>query len=186
MQASERNEFDTQIQQLCAGFNVPVGDRTEAYWRGLGKMPLHTLARVVEFALGEDGPEKIPTSHQCWGMAKQLRFRAPVQRAAEPAWTCDALGVNANLRLLRHVNQKAQRYHPDVHVTPAGKAEPGPLGTAITKVLLEHKRTWTEDMRVESKPSHAFANSLWLEVMEAAERRIEVLLAASRARIEAA
>jgi hypothetical protein len=81
--SGEREEFDRLLGQLCAGFNVPVGDRAEAYWKGLARMSLVEFARCVEFALGEQGPEKIPTSPQVWGIRKQLRTHREI-RPPEP------------------------------------------------------------------------------------------------------
>ena len=73
MHSTERTEFENQLKALCAGFNVPVGDRIEAYWAGLQKMGLIEFTRVVEFALGESGPDKIPTTKHCWQIRNQLK-----------------------------------------------------------------------------------------------------------------
>jgi hypothetical protein len=75
MQTAERDEFEAQMLMLCAGKNVPVGDRLEAYWIGLKQMSIAQFACVVEYALGEEGPEKIPTTNQVWSIHKQLRNR---------------------------------------------------------------------------------------------------------------
>lgn len=83
MYNSERAEFDELLRQLCAGFNKPVGDRSEAYWKGLSRMSLVEFARCVEFALGEQGPKDIPTTPQVWGIRKQLRAHREV-RPPEP------------------------------------------------------------------------------------------------------
>ena len=106
MQLADRAQFDSQLGTLCAGFNVPVTDlRSEAYWRGLAKMQLGQFARVVEHALGPDGPERIPTAPQCWTIARQLRAQRP--RATEPAATQPtvtplvAFGNRCLLRYLR-------------------------------------------------------------------------------------
>ena len=85
MHTADREEFDKQLNALCAGYDKPVGDRGDAYWRGLAKMDLPTFARVVEFALGEGGPEKIPTTGQCWQISKQLRARPRVFEHDRPA-----------------------------------------------------------------------------------------------------
>jgi hypothetical protein len=78
MLSTDREEFDAQVAILCAGSNVPVGDRAEAYWKGCGKMTLIEFARVVEFALSESGPDKIPTTKQCWMIRNELK-RGPAQ-----------------------------------------------------------------------------------------------------------
>lgn len=106
MQLADRAQFDSQLGALCAGFNVPVTElRSEAYWRGLERMHLSQFARVVSHALGEDGPERIPTAPQCWTIARQLRAQRP--RATEPAATQPtvtplvAFGNRCLLRYLR-------------------------------------------------------------------------------------
>lgn len=65
MLASDRPEFDRQIAVLCAGYNVPVGDRPEAYWAALNRFTLPQVARLVETVLADPGaPERIPTAKQ--------------------------------------------------------------------------------------------------------------------------
>lgn len=73
MLSTDRDEFDVQLAILCAGYDRPVGDRGEAYWKGCAKMSLIEFARIVEYALGEQGPEKIPTVNHLWRMRSQLR-----------------------------------------------------------------------------------------------------------------
>jgi len=82
MLSTDREEFGVQLRLLCAGLNVPLGDREEAYWKGLSKMSLLEFARVVEFALGETGPDKIPTTKQCWQIRNDLRRVPPPQQKA--------------------------------------------------------------------------------------------------------
>ena len=105
MLSSERAEFDQHLGTLCAGFNVPMTElRGEAYWRGLAKMHLSTFARVVEHALGQDGPERIPTAPQCWALSKQLRAQRPRAPQAESGPTVEplvAFGNRCLLKLLR-------------------------------------------------------------------------------------
>lgn len=92
MQPTDRAEFDTHITLLCAGFNVPAtAERLEAYWRGLAKMPLSALARCVEHALGEHGPDRIPTAPGLWGIYRATKTERPDARkgqakAADPAF----------------------------------------------------------------------------------------------------
>jgi hypothetical protein len=71
--STDRDEFDSQLAILCAGYDRPVGDRSEAYWKGCAKMSLIEFARIVDYALGEQGPEKIPTVNQLWRLRSQLR-----------------------------------------------------------------------------------------------------------------
>lgn len=110
MQLADRAQFDSQLGALCAGFNVPVTElRSEAYWRGLERMQLSQFARVVSHALGEDGPERIPTASQCWAIWKQIRHRrAPTAESppVAPAPQFDhfhGFGQRCLLRFLRSV-----------------------------------------------------------------------------------
>lgn len=66
MLSTDRTEFESQLAKMCAGFNVPLGERVEAYWTGLAKMSLLQFVRCVDYALGESGPDKIPTTGQLW------------------------------------------------------------------------------------------------------------------------
>jgi hypothetical protein len=80
MLAADRDAFESHLGALCAGFNVPMTElRTEAYWRGLQQMHLLQFARTVEHALGEEGPERIPTVPQMWAVWKKVRNRRPAQ-----------------------------------------------------------------------------------------------------------
>lgn len=77
MQSTERAEFDEQVKLLFAGFNVPTStERLEAYWKGASKMSMIEFARCVEAALGEDGPEKLPTAPAMWHIRSKLKARA--------------------------------------------------------------------------------------------------------------
>ena len=74
MNNSERAAFDDQIRQLFAGFNVPATqERLDAYWRGLQRMQLATVTRVIDYALSEDGPEKLPTAPGLWRLTVDMR-----------------------------------------------------------------------------------------------------------------
>jgi hypothetical protein len=86
MNSSDRSEFDEQMALLCAGYNVPVSVRPDAYWKGMAKMSILEFARCVEYALSEDGPDKIPNTKDLWNIRRQLRrtATAPPPRAAEP------------------------------------------------------------------------------------------------------
>ncbi len=107
MLSTDRTEFQDHLGTLCAGFNVPMTElRNEAYWLGLRNMQLGQFVRVVEHALGEDGPERIPTATQCWLLWKKIRAQRP--RAPLPPvsaeLTHDALhcfGQRCLLRWLR-------------------------------------------------------------------------------------
>jgi hypothetical protein len=69
-------------------------------------MQLGQFARVVEFALSERGPERIPTVPQCWTLAKQLRAAAPrATPREEPPPTYDSLHCFAQRCLLRWLRE---------------------------------------------------------------------------------
>ena len=108
MLSTDREEFEAQLSMLCAGFNVPVGDRSEAYWKGLSKMSLIEFARCVEFALGEEGPGKIPTTKQVWDIRRKLKAPPPTQVVREQAQDSrDHLEFYAHRLLLRHVMSRS-------------------------------------------------------------------------------
>jgi hypothetical protein len=74
VQPVDRPEFDHHAKVLCAGFNVPATpERVEAYWNGLQRMHLAEFIRCVGYALGEHGPEKIPTASGLWTIRKTVR-----------------------------------------------------------------------------------------------------------------
>lgn len=174
MQNSDRNDFTAQLGALCAGFNVPLGDRVEAYWRGLAKMELRTFVRVVEHCLGEEGPEKIPTTRQCWSLAKVIRparFVAP--EPEKPQWQGDKWDIDANHHLRLHVRNHPHKYAPDsTYDSLTRQAVAGPLTIAYTAILVRWKKTWAEDMRVLAKPSADEAWDTWCECMEGADAQI--------------
>ena len=120
MNNSERPAFEEQIRQLFAGFNVPaMPDRIEAYWRGLQRMQLSAVTRVVDHALGEDGPEKLPTAPQLWGLYRDLRASgapaAQTERPAEP--DCDAAARIGNVAPFRCITQYALASRTETEIT---------------------------------------------------------------------
>jgi hypothetical protein len=184
MQTTDRTEFDVQMAHLCAGFNVPLGDRPSAYWLGLAKMELATFARVVQHALGEEGPEKIPTVGQCWALSKQLRAARlrPAIEPERPQWQGDKWDIDANHHLLVHLRNHPKKYAPDSSYGPVrygetvrNEAIPGPLTREYTEILVRWKKTWAEDMRVLDKPNAEVAWGAWCECMERADEQIAAL-----------
>ena len=83
---NDRPEFDRQVSLICAAYNVPLGERAEAYWvGGFHKLRLDDWIRIVTFVIGPDGPEKMPTSAQLWGIRKKLaKLSGPVGRPGTP------------------------------------------------------------------------------------------------------
>jgi len=78
MQNTDREEFNAQMRKLCGGLDVfPSADKVEAYWTGLEKMSLPQFVRIVNFALSEEGPEKMPNVPQVWAMYRDMRRSGP-------------------------------------------------------------------------------------------------------------
>ena len=195
MHTADREEFDKQLHALCAGYDKPVGDRGDAYWRGLAKMDLPTFARVVEFALGEGGPEKIPTTGQCWQISKQLRARPRVFEHEKPpasTWKGDAWDVVANNHLGDYI-QRQLRLRPNGRYGTSRYAGAGnPLHIAPemferVRCLIDAKNYWALEMREGGPAEHdpAYQMRCWDELMAKAEERIDELIAGQR-QLEAA
>ncbi|MFM2288833.1 MAG: hypothetical protein RL684_1976 [Pseudomonadota bacterium] len=185
MHSSDREEFDQHLSVLCAGFNVPIGDRSAAYWAGLSKMELATFARVVEHALGEDGPDKIPTTKQCWGIAKSFRNRfTPSAEPERPAWSGDRWDVQANLKMLDHIRKRPRRYAPDSgYDANTRQVTAGPISHEIAALIVSFKRSFCEDMR-QDNAGNAQARLAWTDCLARMETEIDRVLA--RARVAAA
>jgi len=179
---ADREEFARQLRELCAGFNVPMGEREAAYWRGLAKMEIATFARVVEHCLGDDGPDKIPTTRGVWALSKSMRARSAPAAPTRPAWSGDKWDIEANLRLLNHIRAHPKRYAPDSGYDPVRReATAGPLTRACTAVIVDWcKKPWAEDMRVEPNPTAAKRNSVWRECMQRADAEVDRILAGQR------
>lgn len=186
MQPAERQEFDVLMAHLCAGFNVPVGDRGEAYWRGLEKMPLPTFARVVDRALGPDGPEKIPTSGQCWSISRLLRARPTAFEHDKPVdqhSDIDPWLRTANAKLFDYlqvvVSQRTSGRYGRSTWNPAAPPE-SRLGwdhAARIRVgyLVEAKNAWALEMLEGGDAEHAVEHqrATWRDLIQHAERRID-------------
>ena len=172
MLATDRTDFDAQLAALCAGFNVPMGDRPTAYWAGLAKMELATFARVVAHSLGEDGPEKIPTTRQCWMISKQLRKAVAPPPPERPPWKGDSWDIRGNLWLLNRVRTYPKRYAPDSTYNPQiREAVPGPLTRLYTGIVVRWKNTWAEDMRTDN-PKPQEQRAAWDDCMQRADAEI--------------
>jgi hypothetical protein len=91
--STDKPEFEAQLTLLCQGYGFWLGDRLEAYWKGLTKMHLSSFARCVDLALSEEGPEKIPNVHGIWKIHRELRAsatahapKAVISRPVESKW----------------------------------------------------------------------------------------------------
>jgi hypothetical protein len=78
VQSNDRDEFNSQMRKFFGAYgDFPSPDRIEAYWIGLQKLTLVQLGRVMERALSEDGPEKMPNVPQVWNLHRELRRVGP-------------------------------------------------------------------------------------------------------------
>lgn len=145
MHSSEREEFETHLGTLCAGFNVPMTElRTDAYWRGLQQMSALQFARVVEHALSERGPERIPTVPQVWNLHRELRrtARAPAPSpSSSPPPAFDSFHAFGQRCLLRFLS--AAGAVPD-DVVPRLVAEKNRLAANFRSVAAECEVTAEE------------------------------------------
>ncbi len=173
---SDRPEFEAQLATLCSGFNVPMGERSGAYWLGLQKMDLATFARVVADALGEGGPEKMPTVGMCWTLSKKTRVARYIPQPAkqETQWRGDHWDIEANHHLLNYLRSHPKKYAPDSSYE-GRQAVAGPLTERNTKILAQWKKTWAEDMRAEGNPSPKTKRESWEECMQRADAQIAEL-----------
>jgi hypothetical protein len=153
MNSGDRPEFDVQLSMLCAGYNVPIGDRSEAYWKGLAKMSLMEFSRCVDQALGEGGPDRIPTTGQMWKLLKELRSQRTTTpwRPTETPWHGDGWDTQANRFLLGYIGDQARagaHYCDEQTRSGARSAEkPSQETRALTAPLVAYKNAWAQDMR---------------------------------------
>jgi hypothetical protein len=74
MYANQRTEFNNLIEVLFGAFNMPLSDaRKDAYWQGLAKMSLGQFSSVVDYSVGQNGPEKIPSAPGLWKILSSIR-----------------------------------------------------------------------------------------------------------------
>ncbi|MEP7314256.1 MAG: hypothetical protein ABI859_16855 [Pseudomonadota bacterium] len=175
MLSAERQEFETHIAVLFAGtrmFDTP--ELREAYWRGLCKMPLVDVVRVIEHHLSQERETKTPElpPGRFWSVARELKAKrtaapAPLQLTPSPDHTFDAWDRIANQKLMRHVLQttRMSRYRGD---------------RELLAPLLEHKGIWAQEMREAAADGTLPADgddSWWDDRMRRAEATIDIILA---------
>ena len=102
MLSTDRHDFEGQLAVLFGAYpTFLTPPRVDAYWRGLQKMPLSTFVRCVDQALGETGPDKLPTVNAIWQMSHALRAQAkpPAQQSEVPQFDeFHALGQRSLLK----------------------------------------------------------------------------------------
>ena len=150
----ERAEFITHLGMLCAGFNVPLTeDRIAAYWSGLTKMNLLAFVRIVEHALGPDGPEKFPNISQVWVIYRQLRKRAKAPAPTEePGPVLDHFACFANRVLMVFLRKK------------------GPTSDETLPVLVAEKNRITANFRLIAQEETVTAKEFRTQLFKAFSR----------------
>ena len=114
MLSTDRKEFDAQMEILCGAYDKPLWARAEAYWKGLAKMSIIDFARCVEYAVGQNGPEKVPTTHDMWTIWRKLRAerpRAPAPKAAEPTEVWSVWQLKVDSLFLRYLARRRLKEH---------------------------------------------------------------------------
>jgi hypothetical protein len=161
MLTSDRKDFDALISVLCAGYNIPAtGDRLDAYWRGLAKMELPTLSRLVDHCLAEGGPEKLPTPRSMWPLARELRAKIAPPAPPPKAWQGDEWLAAGNRHLFAYIVR-----HAMVKRT---------FNVEETAILVQAKNAWVEDMRLDT-PKAAEQKAAWEHQIHFAQERMERL-----------
>jgi hypothetical protein len=155
----EPDEFDKTLAVLCAGFNVPcTEDRQRAYGKAFRKIPPAGWERLVDYCLGEEGPERMPSVRELWRARSEMRARAPADRppSVEIPWHGDQWDAAANRHLLAHIMRtlRANPQHygesPSYHAmrnTNTKNADASPGFIANIARLLAAKKAWAADMR---------------------------------------
>lgn len=135
MLSTERSDFEAQLAVLFGAYpTFLTPPRTEAYWRGLSKMPLSLFVRCVDYSLGESGTDKLPTVNALWQISKRLR--APMPPPKQPAAThVHPLQAAANGALLSLLRDK------------------GPASEACTRQLIQIKNQIVSQLSADSDPA---------------------------------
>lgn len=121
--STERVEFDAELGTLFGGFppSMLTPERKDAYWRGLGKMPMPLFTRVVDRALdGEHGEEKLPSVKRLWQISYEVRAesRAHAQAPAKPERPFDEFIAHGNRVLFAFLtSSEARRFGDDQAVS---------------------------------------------------------------------
>lgn len=108
MQITDRPEFDTQLERLCAAFNVPATEaRKSAYFTGLAKLSILQVCRAIDHACAADGCDEFPTVHRLREFYYQSRrSSAQPADAQAPKDDPDHLEYFANRLLWMHLSHR--------------------------------------------------------------------------------
>ena len=144
MQTADREEFEIQLQKLCAAFNVPCTEaRIDAYWSGFSRLSLGQFARLVDQALGDEGPKKFPTVADLWELHKKARSSVTIAQSQTPKEDPDHLEYFANRLLKFHVFDRGGLGSTGRFVAGYGMADCKP--SAHLTAALDAKRELVED-----------------------------------------
>jgi hypothetical protein len=106
MQQSERPEFDGHVSRLCAAFNVPpTPERLGAYWDAFKNLGLIEIARMMERALSERGPDKFPTVPAMWEIRRKLKA-VTVMVSAASTRNVSRHAIAVNLLFFGYLNRR--------------------------------------------------------------------------------
>lgn len=190
MLSTEREIFEKHFAQLCAGYNLPMTElRGDTYWRGIGKMPLPDVERVVEHCLGEEGPERFPTVNVCWQLSRQLKPQRArgalsheppedVKRQGPPQDTWDIQGnTHLGYHFSRVLSVAPHRYGR-VQADSLACVVRNPLREACIGVMVQAKHYWAQFMREDEAARDPDSQKrIWDEFIEKAESQCDDILA---------
>jgi hypothetical protein len=129
------DESDGLLAAICAVWDRPYTEARRTALRAafVGKLPPAALARLLEWASGEQAPERMPTISQLWSAYHGLRERARPRPAAAVVPELDPWVRSANWHMLAVCLRSVAR-----------RTKISPEETAI---IVRYKNAWAEDMR---------------------------------------
>lgn len=177
--------FESELRRLFAGFDRPLSpEKIAAYRTSLRHMHEAGFGRVVDFALSEDGPERLPIPKECWRIFRRLQAaaRAAVPTSSAPAWKGDAWDERANRRLvhvlMKQVAVRGVSYHSAEdrdRIRATGRVLDAKDCSAETlelhKAFIDAKNEWARVMREWGEPpSEDDQEETWRNAMGEAGR----------------
>lgn len=158
MLASERVAFAKLVETLCAGYNVPATEaRIDAYWRGCHGMALGVFELLIDYAVGPDGDDDLPTPKRLYAIDRKRRSEL---RAAELA------GKRAQAR-----DGDEPPKEPDRFDCYAGRV----LFAVLCKLTSQHGSTATDESLAEMvHVKHNYANSYRLQCASEPDASLEM------------
>lgn len=183
MISTDRDQFEAHLGILCAAFDKPPGDRVDAYWKAMQRMTIAEFARAVEFAIGENGPRKMPSTGALWDIRNNLR-RGPAVPTQEllpmqpvPQWSVWRLRVDA-LMLRFIVRRRIGGYRGDINLAQRRAA-----CRELWEFLEEHDREFGAQATRALNISDRFA-SLQARIEDASDSDAWLAIELNRQRLE--